>query len=211
MLRGRSCAWLVLVAACGGPAPARSPVASGAPAVELAATAARSMKLDLEQVADGLHVQVEASGSAADLKTWQVGEDIAGPVAVLDGRNRPVPFTRDGQRITLVASTSTVVLRYDVVRADRPFPLQEDARATMIDEQRFRGVGDRILALPEAFEKVAVPVAFTQTSLPTARVAASRRALADPCVHQLVRHGRVAGPRGREPVVPGRRGALGSA
>jgi len=194
----RLCGWLLLAASCGGGgAIATRPAA--APAKAAAPSASRRMKLDLTQVERGLHVRVEASGSASDVHAWRLGDDVTGRVDVLDASEQPLPFRRDARRIEVTTPATTVVLRYDVLETDRggpPMPLEssrtlagsgslrersggarsaidDDPRSTLIDEQRFRGVGDKILALPEPFDDVAIAVAFTQASQPAGRVAAS--------------------------------------
>jgi len=174
VIRVRGCAWLLLVAACAGANPT-PPRAIGAVATaKPGEPPTRGMKLDLAQIERGLRVRVEATGSASDVHVWRLGDDLAAKIDVLDASDRPLAFQREGQRLEVTANATTVVLRYEILAKPGVSPTaDEDARSTMIDEQRFRGVGDRILALPEAFERVAVPIAFTQGSLPAGRVAAS--------------------------------------
>ena len=174
MIRVRGGAWLLLVAACGGASPTPPPATGAVAPAKRGEPSAREMKLDLVQVERGVRVRVEATGSAGDVHAWQLGADLASRIDVLDANDRPLAFRRQGQRLEITASATTVVLRYEILaKPGAPPAGDEDARSTMIDEQRFRGVGDKILALPEAFEKVAVPIAFTQSSLPTGRIAAS--------------------------------------
>jgi len=174
VIRVRGGAWLLLVAACGGASPTPPPATGAVAPAKRGEPSAREMKLDLVQVERGVRVRVEATGSAGDVHAWQLGDDLASRIDVLDANDRPLAFRRQGQRLEITASATTVVLRYEILaKPGAPPAGDEDARSTMIDEQRFRGVGDKILALPEAFEKVAVPIAFTQSSLPTGRIAAS--------------------------------------
>ena len=166
---------LASLGACGAP-PARRALAAPASPTVSRGVAGRGMKLDLAQVPGGLHVRAEASGSANELRAWRLGDDV-GAIAVIDANDRPLAFQRDGQRVTIAGNATTVVLRYDLLSKDRPQgapPVDgEDARATLIDEQRFRGLGERVLALPEAFERTAVPIAFQQSALPGGLVVGS--------------------------------------
>jgi M61 glycyl aminopeptidase len=163
---------LAALSACGGrAAPPRDPSTAKAGL----GPRARHLSLALELESRTLHVRIEASGTPEDMRAWKLGDDVD-RIEVLDTAGRPLTFRRDGHRIEIDGGAASVVVRYDLASVDRPLVAgqdYEDARITLLDPNRFRGIGERILALPEAFEAKAVPVSIEQRSSAPALVVGS--------------------------------------
>ncbi|MBX3186275.1 MAG: hypothetical protein KF819_04635 [Labilithrix sp.] len=119
------------------------------------APASRSLSVTLGFGAQGLHVRVLATGAPEDLRAWTLGEDEPDRLEARDAADRPVTFRREGRR--LVLESPAAVVTYDV----RPREADEDARTTLIEAARFRAAGEKILAIPDAFDAAVVETTVT--------------------------------------------------
>jgi hypothetical protein len=98
--------------------------------------------------ASGLHVRVTANGDAPELARWKMPEDPMTEVAVEDGEGVMKSFERLEGMLDVGAPRTTVAVVYDV----KPEAGVDDALRTIIEQNRFRAMGERILALPVAFD-----------------------------------------------------------
>lgn len=98
--------------------------------------------------AKGLHVRVTANGDAPELGRWKMPEDVMTEVAVEDGEGVMKSFERIEGMLDVGAPRTTVAVVYDV----KPAAGDDDTLRTIIEENRFRAMGERILALPVAFD-----------------------------------------------------------
>ena len=180
--RGGACSVLVAIAAlaslaaCGKGRAASDPYAASAPPDAGFQPNPRSISLGIDFAGRQIHVRVEASGTPDDVRVWNLGADVD-HVEVLDSSEHPLKFRRDGHRIEVQGGEPTTLLRYDFVLPDEVSRSEagpdEDPQVTLLEPHRFRGIGERILALPEAFEKTVVPLFFQQTAREPGLVVAS--------------------------------------
>lgn len=98
--------------------------------------------------AKGLHVRVTANGEAPELARWKMPEDVMTDVSVEDGEGVVKSFERFEGMLDVGTPRTTVALVYDV----KPIAADDDTLRTIIEQHRFRALGDRILALPLAFD-----------------------------------------------------------
>lgn len=96
----------------------------------------------------GLHVRVTANGEASELGRWTMPEDGMSDVSVEDGEGVMKSFERFDGMLDVGAPRTTVAVVYDV----KPAPSSDDTLRTILEQSRFRAVGERILALPLAFD-----------------------------------------------------------
>jgi len=96
----------------------------------------------------GLHVRVTANGREEELGRWQMSEDTMANVSVEDGEGVVKSFVRNEGMLDVSAPRTTVAVVYDV----KPSAVDDDTRRTIIEAGRFRALGERILALPIAFD-----------------------------------------------------------
>ena len=128
----------------------------------------------------GLHVRLTAAaGTPAELGAWKLGDDEVEQLDVHDASDHPVAFRRNGRTVEIDAPPARLVLTYDVklpvgrkekaeadakaLKAvedprsrteayDARAAIDEDPRASLIDPNRLRVCGERVLAIPAAFE-----------------------------------------------------------
>lgn len=96
----------------------------------------------------GLHVRVTANGEAAELARWKMPVDAMTDVSVEDGEGVVKSFERFEGMLDVVSPRTTVAVVYDV----KPAASDDDTVRTLIEQNRFRAVGEQILALPTAFD-----------------------------------------------------------
>lgn len=96
----------------------------------------------------GIHLRVAASGPAADLGQWKMPEDTMSEVAVEDGIGVAKPFVRENGVIEVSAPRPQVTVVYDVT----PAASDDDVKKTIVEPARLRALGEKILALPIAFD-----------------------------------------------------------
>lgn len=96
----------------------------------------------------GLHVRVTANGVAEELARWKMPEDTMKDLSVEDGEGFVKAFEREAGFLDVGAPRTTIALVYDV----KPTASDDETLRTVIEAGRFRAVGERILALPIAFD-----------------------------------------------------------
>jgi hypothetical protein len=150
------------LASCGRAAPKPPPPVAPAPRAAVTAKppppkppSGRTLAVKLVVEKSKLRVRVVASGPVDEVKSWRLGEDEIGRVETRGADDKPLAFKNGTRAIDVTGDTraGVVALSYDVLAKG---DLGDDPRITRIEEARMRAVGERILAMPAAFEDKAV-------------------------------------------------------
>ncbi len=116
------------------------------------APSGRTVAVRLTFDSNHLHVRVTASGPAAELRSWRLGEDATKNLEVRGGDEKSIAFLKEQRSVDLTGDPrgGPVALDYDVATSSDP---GEDVRSTRIEKARLRCTGERMLALPTAFDE----------------------------------------------------------
>ena len=109
-----------------------------------------------------VHVEIEANVPGAPLATWHLAAGTAARVTHATARDAkhalPVQVKAAGLGLDLVldgASSGPIHLEYDVASGD---DAPDDPFGLLVLDDRFRGGGERLLAIPESIQDTALPL-----------------------------------------------------
>ena len=146
---------LALMAACGEPpratAPATAPrQAERAPAGTIETKVRpgeRALAIAITATLPAVRLSFTASGPAEELTKWELGDEVPEKVTLGDGAGGALKGSIANHTLTIEGKPSKVVVSYELA----PKQPDEDPRATIVEEARFRLAGEHTLALPAAF------------------------------------------------------------